>query len=199
METISDYYRDQNQQFHDSERERGKPWGQSGRKYYKAARDFAEELEAKTMLDYGCGSGTMKESFLAKNEYEIDIREYDPAIPHKAGMPKSADFVTCTDVMEHVEPQYIDNVLMHINSLATKGAFILVAPVRDVLSVFHQWTIQTLPNKDSGVQEWRVELIDFWLVMQYITAVLLHALIMPHTLTLLNSGQRWLICGVTRM
>lgn len=129
MRTISEYYKKQNQEFHRQERERGQPWGQSGRKYYKAARDFAEELEAKTMLDYGCGSSTMKRSFEEKNEYDIEIREYDPGLPEKSAMPEPADFITCTDVLEHVEPEFIDNVFAHINGLANKGAFLVISTI----------------------------------------------------------------------
>lgn len=130
MKTISDHYKEQNRLFHEEEKKRGKPWGVSGRKYIKEARSFAKEIGAKTILDYGCGSCT-----LGRGLYdEFDIREYDPAIPEKENGRTPSDLVVNTDVMEHVEPEYIDNALLDIYGLAQKGCFFAIATVG-----CHEW------------------------------------------------------------
>jgi hypothetical protein len=44
-----------------------------------------------------------------------------------AGRPAFADLVTCTDVMEHVEPDRLEAVFTHIRQLARKAAFFVIA------------------------------------------------------------------------
>jgi hypothetical protein len=63
------------------------------------------ERPAPSVLDYGCGKG-----YLAK-ALSFPIWEYDPAVPEKSAPPRAADFVVCTDVLEHVEPECLDAVL----------------------------------------------------------------------------------------
>jgi hypothetical protein len=58
---------------------------------------------------------------------ELKIREYDPAIPGKDGEPEAAEFVVCTDVLEHIELDCLDEVLDHIRWLAGKYAFLNIA------------------------------------------------------------------------
>ncbi len=75
-----------------------------------------------SILDYGCGKGTLSPEFP-----ELDIREYDPAIPGKDAEPERADLVVCTDVLEHIEPELLDNVLEHLRSLTIKRLFFNIA------------------------------------------------------------------------
>ena len=37
-----------------------------------------------------------------------------------------AELVICTDVLEHIEPELIDNVLKHIESLTLKTAYLII-------------------------------------------------------------------------
>ena len=57
----------------------------------------------------------------------MDVRNYDPAFPEWAGEPGQADMVYCGDVLEHIEPEYLDNVLDHIRDCARLGAILLPA------------------------------------------------------------------------
>lgn len=128
---ISDEYKKLNVDFHAKEKARGKPWGVSGRKYYGPAIDFAKELGAKSILDYGCGSSTLKQSFAQKGTLKhFDFREYDPCVPGKDGKrPDKADLVVNTDVMEHIEPEFIDNVFLELYNRSLKGTLIVIATV----------------------------------------------------------------------
>jgi len=74
-----------------------------------------------TVLDYGCGNGTFKK---VCNELfpDISVLEYDPGITNKDICPKKADIVICFDVLEHIEPECLDDVLSHIQSINTYGA-----------------------------------------------------------------------------
>lgn len=67
------------------------------------------QLKIEELLDYGAGRGN-----LAKNlnvDHEVTVTMYDPGRPDLAGTPDSAQMVTCLDVLEHIEPEYLDSVL----------------------------------------------------------------------------------------
>jgi len=75
-----------------------------------------------TVLDYGCGQGYLK-SLLP----EYDVREYDPGIEGKDVRPSPADIVVCSDVLEHVEPASIDNVISDLRNLTSVLAVMVIA------------------------------------------------------------------------
>lgn len=118
---ITDDYREQNAQLH-----RETKWGESGQHSADIVLAAFEILGIKDMLDYGCGRGTLK-STLKKIGLPNKIYEYDPAIPGKDTMPQPADFVTCTDVLEHVEPECIEAVLDHLYELTNRYAFFIIS------------------------------------------------------------------------
>jgi 2-polyprenyl-3-methyl-5-hydroxy-6-metoxy-1,4-benzoquinol methylase len=81
-----------------------------------------KSLEVKTMLDYGCANGKFK-VYMDKHKPQYEVYEYDPGIKGKDILPQPADFIVCCDVMEHVEPDLLDNVMNHLQSLVIKGGF----------------------------------------------------------------------------
>lgn len=98
-------------------------WGGSGKSWANHVRSFYHDIGAQTVLDYGCGRGTLKQALEG-----IDVREYDPGIIGKDKVPlRPVDLVVCTDVLEHIEPDKIGAVLVHIRSLALKGVFLNIA------------------------------------------------------------------------
>lgn len=114
---ITEYYRSQNAELH-----RGGRFGGSGYKHAVAIADFADSIGAKSILDYGCGGGTLADALQVR-----DVRQYDPAIPEHAADPEPADLVVCTDVLEHVEPECLDAVLAHLVSLSRLGLYLCIA------------------------------------------------------------------------
>lgn len=115
---ISDQYREQNRLLHLSELDYGSG---SGLKYEKFIREVMKKTGAKTVLDYGCGKGTLKDRL------GDCVSNYDPAVDQWARDPQPADLVVCTDVLEHVEPEYLQEVLDHIRALTKKVVFIVVS------------------------------------------------------------------------
>jgi len=86
-------------------------------------------------LDYGCGTGQLKKT-LAKLRPGAVIVEYDPGMPNKAQLPpEQFHWVFNIDVMEHVEPEYVDDVIKSIFSKALDGAFFNIAcrPAKQIL------------------------------------------------------------------
>lgn len=102
-------------------------WGGGGKSHVVDVIEFADQLSAVTVLDYGCGRGTLKPALREMDSRLAECREYDPGIPAKAGMPEQADLVVATDVLEHIEPELVTNVLRHIRALSLRGAFFVIA------------------------------------------------------------------------
>lgn len=115
--TISAEYIEQNQILHDS----NAFYGISVLKYIDIVKQLYETTKSKSLLDYGCGKG-----MLAKN-LDFPIWEYDPAIIGKDSPPKAADLVVCIDVLEHIEPEYIDYVLKDIARCTKKLAYFIIS------------------------------------------------------------------------
>lgn len=115
-ETISAEYRKLNEELHASRLD----YGTSGHKYAHIVAQLCQSMHTTSVLDYGCGKG-----YLAKN-LSFPIWEYDPAIPHKAEAPRSADIVVCTDVLEHVEPEKLMFVLADLRRVTRKVGFFVV-------------------------------------------------------------------------
>ena len=101
-------------------------FGANGGKCAGAVLRALDAVSAESILDYGCGKGGLEKVI----GNEIDFQGYDPALT--TDEPRPADLVTCTDVMEHIEPGCVDDVLAHIFSLAKKGAFFVISCERGI-------------------------------------------------------------------
>ncbi len=99
-------YREQLEQLH---RER-EDFGKRGNLWASWVFHKAAELETHSILDYGCGKGELNLHL----PFSIDM--YDPGVPKYADEPAPADIVVCTDVLEHVEPTWIDDVVEHLHA-----------------------------------------------------------------------------------
>ena len=115
MKLITEEYRELNRQLHHDRAD----YGMSGVKWAATVNEFLDEGD--TVLDYGCGKGTLKQFV------DADVREYDPAITGKDGEPEPASMVVCTDVLEHIEPDLIDKVIGHIYSKTERMVFLVIA------------------------------------------------------------------------
>lgn len=107
-------------------------WGHHGASHAPMVRAFMDKIGAKTVLDYGCGQATLQAALKP-----VKVQLYDPGVVHRDGLPKPADLIVCTDVLEHVEPECLEAVLRHIFLLADKGAY---------LSISCQRARETLPD-----------------------------------------------------
>jgi hypothetical protein len=81
-------------------------------------------VNASELLDYGAGKGRLGEALRQHLQRPIDIRHYDPARPEWAATPEPAQLVACIDVLEHIEPELLDNVLDDLRRVtAATGVF----------------------------------------------------------------------------
>lgn len=115
---ITPEYRSLNGQLHSANPD----FGAHGHKWGPVIEKFADKIRAKRILDYGAGKCT-----LALSMPHLPIFNYDPAIDGLDGEPEPADLVTCTDVLEHIEPDCLDAVLDHMQALAINAVFLIIA------------------------------------------------------------------------
>ena len=106
---------------------RPKGYGGKGFKWADTVIALLQRFDAVSILDYGCGEGSLARKLADRRFPWLRISEYDPAIDGKNGRPAFADLVTVTDVLEHVEPECLSAVLGHLHGLARKAVFFVVA------------------------------------------------------------------------
>jgi hypothetical protein len=148
-ELISEEYKEQNKILH----RENLAYGVGGKVHAPVILQLYEKIKAKSLLDYGCGKG-----YLAKN-LPFPIWEYDPAIEGKDESPKPADLVVCLDVLEHIEPDYLDLVLADI-SRCTLGCGYFVINTRPAGKTLPDGRNTHLIQK--GKEFWRQKLEEFF-------------------------------------
>lgn len=112
--------------------------------------EHASQLGCKTILDYGSGYGCFKQT-AEKIPHNFSITEYEPAFKEKSQLPEPADYVVCVDVLEHIEPECIDDVLVHLHSVMKVGGLFSICLVP---------AFSNLP--DGRNKHLIVESIDWW-------------------------------------
>ncbi|NIV37196.1 MAG: hypothetical protein GWN58_49560, partial [Anaerolineae bacterium] len=117
---ITDAYRELNTRLHES----NPNYGTSGHKWAKHIGSLAGALETNEILDYGCGKQT-----LANALPQFTVHGYDPAIEGLDEPPEPHDLVVCGDVLEHIEPECLDDVLDDLKRV-TRGTLFLVVATR---------------------------------------------------------------------
>ena len=105
-------------------------YGGRGAKWSQEVAALLERFRCVSLLDYGCGEGSLCSALERAPGLGVELREYDPAIPGKDEPPQeSADLVVCTDVLEHVESEKIFYVMRHLRELTRHALFVVIALV----------------------------------------------------------------------
>ena len=118
MKLISDEYKAQLQELHATDT----TWGTTARKWGHHVQGWINGNGFKSVVDYGCGKGNLAQALSG-----VEMQEYDPGIPGKEALPGPADLVVALDVLEHIEPEHLDDVLAHMGTLAQRGLYFNVA------------------------------------------------------------------------
>ncbi|MCX7135202.1 MAG: hypothetical protein NTW47_00700 [Proteobacteria bacterium] len=111
---ISENYRKMQQQLHENPQ-----YGVASVAYAPMVAQIMEIAGASELLDYGAGKGRLGETLKQHIQRPLVVHHYDPAIPAWAEPPQPCPFVACIDVLEHIEPALIDNVLDDLKRVVT--------------------------------------------------------------------------------
>ena len=103
---ISEDYRRMQQELH-----KNPDYGVASVEYAPLVAQVMDAVGATELLDYGAGKGRLGETLRQHAQAPLVIHHYDPAIPQWSAPAQPCNFVACIDVLEHIEPHLIDNVL----------------------------------------------------------------------------------------
>lgn len=105
MITISHEYLYQQKELHNDIN-----YGTASIGYAPLVFDILRKIGGKSLSDYGAGKQNLLKALKKIGLENIDYYPFDPAFP-EYGPPSEADLVCCIDVLEHIEPEYIDRVI----------------------------------------------------------------------------------------
>lgn len=111
---ISDEYRDLQRAMHENP-----DYGVASLHYAPMVAKAMDSIAADELLDYGAGKGRLGVALQGLLRRPLRIHHYDPAIPEWSASPQPCRFVACIDVLEHIEPALLDNVLDDLQRVST--------------------------------------------------------------------------------
>jgi hypothetical protein len=82
-------------------------------------------MEMDEVLDYGAGHNLSLRKTL-NPERKIRYTAYDPGVPELSDPPQPSQMVVSIDVLEHIEPDCLDDVLDHLEELTKEVLFVTV-------------------------------------------------------------------------
>ena len=121
MTLINDNYKRQLQEMHLNPKKFA-----NGTKKLKTVSPFLEKYKPQSIIDFGCSHGGLITAI--QENFSMKVFGYDPGVPKYETLPTTLfDCLVSTDVLEHIEPEMLDNTLKTINNMFTKSAFLLIA------------------------------------------------------------------------
>jgi hypothetical protein len=113
-ETISQSYKEMQIQLHQDPN-----YGVMSIEMAPMVLSLAQNNGVKSISDYGAGKCNLRKRLKEISKLKFDYRPYDPAFP-EYGKPRAADLVCCLDVLEHIEADFIDNVISDLGRITRK-------------------------------------------------------------------------------
>jgi hypothetical protein len=103
---ISEEYREQQRTLHERA-----DYGVASLHYAPLVAEALERAGVNELLDYGAGKGRLGPALEEILKKPLKVHHYEPANPQWSAAPQPSNFVACIDVLEHIEPEFLGNVL----------------------------------------------------------------------------------------
>jgi hypothetical protein len=116
---ISDAYREEQKALHENPN-----YGVASVEFAPIVTELINELEVDELLDYGAGKGRLIQAIQPNRKLQIEL--YEPANPDWCDPPTPRQLVTCIDVLEHIEPELLDNVLDDLKRVTKQYGFFTI-------------------------------------------------------------------------
>lgn len=85
-------------------------YGVASLSFAPLVRDLIVSSGAGSLLDYGAGKCRLRDALVEMGLKDLQYRPYDLVFP-EYGLVVPSDIVTCIDVLEHIEPAYVESVI----------------------------------------------------------------------------------------
>jgi len=105
---ITDEYKSMQAELH-----KNPDYGVSSTLYAPIVDMVIAQYQIKELLDYGAGKCRLRDSLTESVIYT----PYEPSNPLWDATPEPCELVACIDVLEHIEPELLDNVLDDLKRL----------------------------------------------------------------------------------
>src|SRR5215213_8036185 len=116
---ITEEYRRLQQELH-----RNPNYGIASVEYAPIVAQVLAATGIDVVLDYGAGKGRLGQTLEEIYDKPLTIHHYEPAISEWSTPPAPSPLVACIDVLEHIEPELLDNVLDDLQRLTSNiGVF----------------------------------------------------------------------------
>ena len=116
-QTISENYLEQQRTLH-----RNPNYGVASLSFAPIVADLMRQTGCQSVSDYGAGKKRLLEGLRQSGVEPQHYLPYDPVFP-EYGSPQPADLVCCIDVLEHIEPELLDNVIADLSKITAKLGF----------------------------------------------------------------------------
>ncbi len=128
--TISESYKQEQRKLHES----NPNYGVASVEFAPFVSNLINNLGIRKVLDYGAGKGRLGQNL--EVNHPVTVTLYDPGIPGIDVSPDPHELVCCIDVLEHIEPEYLDAVLDDLQRLVTRVGFFTIhtGPAVKILS-----------------------------------------------------------------
>ena len=117
LKTISEDYLQQQKDLHQNPN-----YGIASLSFAPIVFNIFQQIGAHSLTDYGAGKKNLLVGLNKLGVNNLIYQPYDPAFP-EYGAPLPADLVCCIDVLEHIEPDYLENVLKELSLIVKKFGF----------------------------------------------------------------------------
>jgi tetratricopeptide (TPR) repeat protein len=128
---ISEEYRRMQEDLH-----RNQNYGVASVDVAPMVANFIQVNDVRELLDYGAGKGRLGQELRTLIPNAPAIHHYDPAVPEWSAPAEPRECVACIDVLEHIEPELLDNVLDDLKRVVLRlGLFtIATGPASKILA-----------------------------------------------------------------
>ena len=116
-QTITDTYLQQQRKLHENPN-----YGIASLSFAPIVADVMRINGCKSISDYGAGKKRLLDGLRQLEIEPTSYMPYDPVFP-EYGEPKPADLLCCIDVLEHIEPELVDNVIRELAKIMTNLGF----------------------------------------------------------------------------
>ena len=132
-------------------------YGVASRIYAPFVSKLCNQLKVTEVLDYGAGKCRLFENLQVG--HAMKLQAYDPAIPTLAARPSPSQMVCCLDVLEHIEPDCLDEVLDDLQALTLELGFFSIATTPAIRKLSDGRNAHLIIE---GAEWWLPKLLDRW-------------------------------------